>query len=121
MGQLSRFLIAGVGTVGLYVGGVWFGTEIMSLPARPVNVFFYLLALALSFTLAYVWIFSSTASKKSALFRYTLLQIFGVVCNALWLEAGLRFTPLLPWIIAAAYFAIWPFISFKAQQKYIFA
>ena len=120
MSQLSRFLIAGGATVGLYVGGVWFGTEVMSLPARPVNIFFYALATAISFVLAYKWIFTSTASKKSALLGYLALQAFGVVFNAAWLEVGLRFTPLFPWVIAAAYFAIWPFLSFTVQRKYIF-
>lgn len=120
MSQLSRFLIAGGGTVGLYVGGVWLGTEVMNLPVRPVNIFFYVLATAISFALAYIWVFTSQAKKSSALLRYILLQTFGVVCNAAWLEAGLRFTPLYPWIIAAAYFAVWPFISFSVQRKYIF-
>lgn len=120
MTQLGRFIIAGASTVGLYVGGVWFGTEIMSLPARPVNIVFYMLATAISFALAYVWVFTSQAKKTRALSRYLLLQALGVICNAAWLEVGLRFTPLYPWIIAAAYFAVWPFISFTLQRKYIF-
>lgn len=121
MSQLTRFLIAGGATVALYVGGVWFGTEMMSLPARPVNIFFYVLATVISFVLAYMWVFSSQANKGRALFRYLLLQGFGVILNALWLEAGLRFTPLYPWIIAAAYFAVWPFISFTVQRRYVFS
>lgn len=120
MSQLTRFLIAGGATVGLYVGGVWLGTEVMGLPARPVNIVFYILATAISFALAYVWVFTSQAKKSSALFRYLLLQAFGVICNVLWLEAGLRFTPFYPWLIAAAYFAFWPLISFTAQRRYIF-
>ena len=120
MSQLLRVLIAGTATVGLYVGGVWLGTEVLHLPARPVNIGFYILATAISFVLAYIWVFTSQASKQSALMRYILLQVFGIICNAAWLEAGLRFTPLYPWIIAAAYFAIWPFISFTVQRKFIF-
>ena len=120
MTQLTRFLIAGGATVGLYVGGVWLGTEVLNLPARPVNIFFYVLATSISFALAYIWVFTSQAKKLSALFRYLLLQAFGVACNAAWLEAGLRLTPFFPWVIAAAYFAVWPFISFTVQRKYIF-
>jgi len=120
MGELTRFLIAGGTTVGFYVGGVWLGTEVMSLPPRPVNIVFYILATTFSFILAYVWIFTSSANKKTALIRYLILQAFGVACNMLWVEAGLRFTAFYPWIIAAAYFAFWPFISFTVQRQYIF-
>ncbi|XPH49049.1 GtrA family protein [Litorimonas sp. RW-G-Af-16] len=61
MSQLSRFLIAGVGTVGLYIGGVWWGTEIAGFPPRAVNWVFYILATGISFLLAYLWIFKSKA------------------------------------------------------------
>lgn len=111
----------GGATVGLYVGGVWFGTEIMSLPARPVNIFFYVVSTLIAFVLAYLWVFTSKANKSTALFRYFLLHGTGVFINAAWLELGLRFTPLYPWIIAAAYFAVWPFISFTVQRKFIFS
>jgi len=107
--QIARFLIAGMGTVGLYVGGVWFGTDILNLPARGVNAVFYVLATAISFALNYRWVFTSNTKAGSALFRYLLLQAFGIILNFSWVEAGLRFTQLYPWIIAASYFVIWPF------------
>lgn len=121
MSQLARFLIVGGTTVAFYVGGVWFGTEVMALPARPVNIFFYVLTTIIAFVLAYIWVFSSQANKGRALVRYFMLHGCGVILNALWLEAGLRFTPLYPWIIAAAYFAFWPFISFTIQRRYVFS
>ena len=120
MSPFIRFLIAGGATVGLYVGGVWFGTDMMGLPTRPVNWFFYVLATSISFVLAYLWVFTSSAKRGQALFRYILLQLFGVILNTLWVEGGLRFTLLYPWVIAASYFAIWPFLSFTAQRHYIF-
>lgn len=115
-----RFLVAGAGTVGLYIGGVWFGTEIMAWNPRIVNIVFYCLATGISFLLAYFWIFQSTARPGSAILRYTALQLGGVVLNQLWVEGGLRFTDIYPWIIAATYFAVWPFISFFAQRKLVF-
>jgi len=118
--QIARFLIAGMGTVGLYVGGVWFGTDILNLPARGVNAVFYVLATAISFALNYRWVFTSNAKAGSALFRYLLLQAFGIILNFSWVEAGLRFTQLYPWIIAASYFVIWPFLSFNIQKRVIF-
>ena len=120
MNQFTRFLINGGATVGLYVGGVWFGTEIAGLPARPVNWVFYALATLVSFVFAYRWVFSSDTGQGQALFRYILLALFGAGLNSLWMEGGLRFTPLLPWMIAAAYFLIWPFISYSVQRHYIF-
>ncbi|WP_409432889.1 GtrA family protein [Litorimonas sp. RW-G-Af-16] len=120
MSQLSRFLIAGVGTVGLYIGGVWWGTEIAGFPPRAVNWVFYILATGISFLLAYLWIFKSKAPPVGALLGYILLQVGGIIFNTLWVEAGLRFTGLYPWVIAATYFAIWPFLSFTAQRHYIF-
>ena len=118
--QIARFLIAGGGTVGLYVGGVWFGTYILGLPTRPVNVVFYVLATAISFALNYRWVFTSNSSAGSAFIPYLLLQGFGVILNFSWVEIGLRFTQLYPWIIAASYFVIWPFLSFNIQKRVIF-
>ncbi|WP_418152459.1 hypothetical protein [Litorimonas sp. RW-G-Af-16] len=60
-----------------------------------------------------------------ALLGYILLQVGGIIFNTLWVEAGLRFTGLYPWVIAATYFAIWPFLSFTApatlylQMRYL--
>ncbi|WP_427453610.1 GtrA family protein [Litorimonas sp. WD9-15] len=118
--QLGRYLTAGLGTVALYVGGVWFGTEILHLPVRPTNVVLYIAATALSFALNYKWVFASKTSAGRSLFLFLLLQAFGVLLNIIWVEAGLRLTHLYPWIIAATYFAIWPFLSFAVQKRYIF-
>jgi len=120
MTPFVRFLIMGGITVGLYVGGVWFGTEVMGLPPRLVNIFFYVLSTLIAFVLAYLWVFTSQANKGRALMLYLLLHGCGVFVNAAWPEAGLRFTSLYPWIIAAAYFLVWPFFSFTIQKKYIF-
>jgi putative flippase GtrA len=118
--QIGRYLTGGLGTVGLYVGGVWFGVEVLDLPARPINAGFYILATAIAFTLNSKWVFASKTSARTSLILFLLLQGFGVVLNIAWVEAGLRFTTLFPWIIAAAYFAIWPFLSFTIQKRYIF-
>jgi len=118
--QIGRYLAAGFGTVGLYVGGVWLGTEIIGLPVRPTNAVLYSLATLISFMLNYKWVFASKASAGNALFFFILLQVFGVILNVGWVEAGLRFTTLYPWIIAATYFVIWPFLSFTVQKRVIF-
>jgi len=118
--QIGRYLTAGLGTVGLYVGGVWFGTEILNLPARPVNAVFYILATLIAFALNSKWVFGSKASARKTLILFLILQGFGILLNLSWVEAGLRFTQLYPWIIAASYFAIWPFLSFTLQKRYIF-
>ena len=120
MNQFTRFIINGGATICLYVGGVWFGTEIAGLPVRPVNWFFYALATLISFIFAYRWVFSSGARQGTALLRYSLLSLFGLGLNTLWMEGGLCFTPLPPWIIAAAYFGVWPFFSYAIQKRYIF-
>jgi len=118
--QVGRYLTAGLGTVGLYVGGVWLGTEILGLPIRPTNAGLYVLATLISFVLNYKWVFASKANAGNAIILFSFLQVFGVVLNLIWVEAGLRFTLLYPWIIAGTYFAIWPFLSFAIQKRYIF-
>jgi putative flippase GtrA len=118
--QLSRYLIAGAGTVGLYVGGVWFLTEIVNWPARPVNAGLYISATGLSFLFNYLWVFKSEAKASGALAGFLTLQAFGVLLNIAWVEAGLRFTDIYPWIIAAGFFAAWPFLSFLIQRQFIF-
>ncbi len=118
--RIGRYLTAGLGTVGLYVGGVWFGTEVLDLSVRPTNAFFYFLATLISFGLNYIWVFASKARPGNALTLFILLQAVGVGLNVIWVEAGLHFTSLYPWVIAAAYFAAWPFLSFSMQKRYIF-
>lgn len=118
--QIGRYLTAGLGTVGLYVGGVWFGTDVLGLPTRPTNAALYILATVISFALNYRWVFASNSSARKTLFLFLGLQLFGIGLNMIWVEAGLRFTPLFPWIIAATYFALWPFLSFAIQKRYIF-
>jgi len=120
MTQISRYLTAGGAMVGFYVGGVWIGTEVFNLPARPINITLYVTATLISFMLAYKWVFAATVNPRRALVLFSLLQVGGVILNALWLEAGLRFTPLYPWIIAASFFIFWPFLSYRIQQGYIF-
>jgi len=120
MTQLTRYLSAGTAMIIFYVGGVWLGTHIFGLPARPVNITFYVISTLISFTLAYKWVFAATVNPRRALVLFSLLQVGGIILNALWLEAGLRFTPLYPWIIAASFFIFWPFLSYRVQQGYIF-
>ncbi|MEP3655855.1 MAG: hypothetical protein ABJO36_13260 [Litorimonas sp.] len=64
--------------------------------------------------------FASKANAGGALVLFGLWQVFGVILNIGWVEAGLRFTVIYPWIIAATFFAIWPFLSFAIQKRYIF-
>ena len=103
-----------------YVGGVWIGTDILGLAPRPVNISVYVTATFISFMLAYKWVFAATGNPKRALVLFCTLQLGGIIFNALWVEAGLRLTQIYPWIIAASFFAVWPFISYRIQQKYIF-
>ena len=117
---LRRFLIMGAAMVSLYVGGVFWGTQILDLPARPVNVFFYVVTTAVAFIITYQWVFGSDAGARHALPRYLLWQGVGIALNALWMEGGLRFTPLFPWVIAAIYYVVWPFLSFRVQQRFVF-
>lgn len=120
MKQLARFLTSGAGVVALYVGGVWVGTEIWNLPPRPVNISFYILSTFIAFILAYKWVFTAQVNPKRALSLFLLWQLVGIGLNAFWVEAGLRYTGLFPWIIAASFFAVWPFLSFSVQRHYIF-
>ncbi|MEM7728622.1 MAG: GtrA family protein [Pseudomonadota bacterium] len=118
--QFQRFLLMGGAMVSLYVGGVWLGTEGAGLPARPVNVFFYCLTTAVAFFVTYRWVFGSDVGKRRALPLYLLWQGVGIGLNALWMETGLRFTGLAPWLIAAIYFVAWPFLSFTVQRRFVF-
>lgn len=118
--QIGRYLTGGLGTIAFYVGGVWFGTEILNLAVRPTNVVFYVSATLMAFLLNSKWVFDSEAPAKKTLILFLLLQGFGVLMNIAWVEGGLRFTRLYPWIIAASFFAIWPFLSFAVQKRYIF-
>ncbi|MGB6230053.1 MAG: GtrA family protein [Litorimonas sp.] len=117
---LARFLLMGGAMVALYVGGVWLGTEPLALPARPVNLVAYCLTTAVAFLLTYHWVFGSDVGARRALPRYLLWQGVGIVLNAFWMEAGLRFTPFWPWVIAAVYYLLWPFASFRVQQRLVF-
>jgi len=118
--QIGRFVTAGAGTVGLYVGGVWFGTEILDWPVRPVNAGFFILATLFAFALNYRWVFASQAKPGRSLLLFSLLRGFGIILNLMWVEAGLRFTSLYPWIIAASFFGFWALFSFTILKRFIF-
>ncbi|MGB3455296.1 MAG: GtrA family protein [Litorimonas sp.] len=118
--QFQRFLLMGAAMVSLYVGGVWLGTDVAGLPARPVNLAFYVLTTAVAFLITYRWVFGSDVGKRRALPLYLLWQGVGILLNAFWMEAGLRFTGLAPWVIAAVYFVAWPFLSFSVQRRFVF-
>ncbi|MEP6342199.1 MAG: GtrA family protein [Maricaulaceae bacterium] len=120
MKQISRYLTAGTAVIIFYVSGVWIATDILGLPPRPVNISLYVTATFISFALAYKWVFAATGNPKRALILFCALQLGGIGFNALWVEAGLRFTKIYPWIIAASFFAVWPFISYRIQRQYIF-
>ena len=124
MTPLIRFLTAGTAILIFYAGGVWVGTDILGLPARPVNISFYILATFIAFAITYKWVFKANANPevdpKRALPLFLLWQFIGIILNALWVEAGLRFTDFYPWIIAASFFTIWPFLSFNVQRQFIF-
>lgn len=120
MAQLIRFLTAGSGILIFYVGGVWIGTDILGWPARPVNISLYVLATFIAFAITYKWVFAARVNPKRALSLFLLWQFCGIILNALWVEAGLRFTAFYPWIIAASFFAIWPFLSYNVQRRFIF-
>jgi putative flippase GtrA len=119
-GQIKRYLLAGGFTVGLYVGGGWLGTQVFTLPVRPTNALLYITTTGLSFLLNYKWVFTSKANAGGALMSFIALQIFGILFNIIWVETGLRFTYLYPWIIAASFFAVWPVLSFTIQKHLIF-
>ena len=118
--QSGRYLTGGVGTILFYVGGVWLCTEIFGLPVRPSNAALYTAATLIAFALNYKWVFASESHAGRSLVLFGLLQLFGVALNIVWVEGGLRLTPLYPWIIAASFFIFWPFISFTLQKNYIF-
>jgi len=108
--QFIRFLTGGSGVLAFYVGGVWVGTDILNLPVRPVNISLYIISV----------VFSTRVNAKKALALFLLWQCVGIILNTLWVEAGLRMTNLYPWVIAASFFTVWPFLSFNVQRRYIF-
>ena len=120
MNQLTRFLTSGSAVLAFYVSGVWLGTDVLNLPARPVNIVFYVTATFIAFAVAYKWVFTGSTNPKRALGLFLLWQFIGIILNALWVEAGLRFTNLVPWVIAASFFAFCPFLSFNVQRHFIF-
>jgi len=118
--RFLKFIGAGAGTVGLYIFGVWFGSEILGLPVLPLNVVLYTLASLASFAINYKWVFAAESGAGQALFRYGMLQVAGIVMNAIWVEAGLRLTNLWPWVIAATWFILWPLLSYAVQRRLVF-
>ena len=118
--QVWRYILAGMISVGVYVGGVWLGTDVLGLPVRLVNIGFYILSSLVAYGFNAKWVFESRAPARETLAPFMLMRGFGVILNIGWVEAGLRWTSLYPWVLAASFFAVWPLIAFIIQKRVIF-
>jgi putative flippase GtrA len=115
-----RFIVVGALSVGIYVGGVALLHRVVGMGPEVANVIAYLAGTLLNYFLNFYWSFQSNRSHQAAVWRFILVQAFGVVLNTLYVWAMLRFVAMPVEIVAISFTVIWPFFSFFALRYWAF-
>ena len=120
LGSGLRYLLTGVTSVAIYVGGAALGHRVLGLDATIANVVAYLVATAYNYTLNFYWSFRTTRSHSEAAWRYLALSGTGVVLNSIYVDATMRFLGLPLEAAAISFSALWPLVSFVAMRYWAF-
>ncbi len=115
-----RYLLTGVTSVAIYIGGAALGHRVIGLDATVANVIAYVVATAYNYMLNFYWSFRTGRSHSEAAWRYLALSGTGVVLNSIYVDAAMRF---LGWPLEAAaisFSALWPLVSFFGMRYWAF-
>jgi putative flippase GtrA len=115
-----RFIIVGALSVGTYVGGVALLHRVLEMGPAVANVIAYLAGTLLNYFLNFYWSFQTNRSHQAAVWRYVLLQGFGVVLNTVYVAAMLALFSIPLELAALSFTVIWPFFSFFALRYWAF-
>lgn len=115
-----RYLVTGVLTVALYVGGAALGHRVIGLDAPIANVAAYLVAAAFNYLMNFYWSFRTTRGHAEASWRYLALSGAGIVLNSLYVSLVMRAFGAPLEVAAISFAALWPIVSFFGMRYWAF-
>jgi len=115
-----RYLVTGVLSVALYVGGAALGHRVLGLDAPIANAVAYVVATAFNYVMNFYWSFRTTRRHSEAAWRYLALSGTGVVLNSLYVSLVMRTFGAPLEVAAITFAALWPMVSFVAMRYWAF-
>jgi len=106
--------------VAIYVGGAALGHRVAGLDAMIANAIAYVVATAYNYLLNFYWSFRTTRRHSQAAWRYLALAGAGILLNAVYVDAAMRFLGLPLEAAAISFAALWPLVSFVAMRYWAF-
>lgn len=120
IGSGLRYLVTGVLSVALYVGGAALGHRVIGLDAPIANAAAYLVATVFNYLMNFYWSFRTTRRHAEASWRYLALSGSGVVLNTIYVSFVMRTFDAPLEVAAITFAALWPLVSFVGMRYWAF-
>lgn len=120
MGSGFRYLVTGVLSVALYVGGAALGHRVLGLDAAIANGAAYVVATAFNYLMNFYWSFRTRRRHSEAAWRYLALSGTGVLLNSLYVALVMRTLGAPLEVAAITFAALWPLVSFIGMRYWAF-
>ena len=117
---MSRYLVTGVASVALYVGGAALAHHALGLGVPLANAAAYVGATVFNYLLNFYWSFRTTRRHAQAAWRYLTLSGAGIVLNSIYVNALVALTPVPLAVAALSFAALWPLVSFAGMRCWAF-
>ena len=114
--QLVRYGIAGIISVGTYVGLVAAFGKFSALPVLAYNFLAYGIATLVNYLLNHHWVFRATRSHRDTSWRFLVIVIAGVVSNSLYVSTVISLADIPPVWAGLSFSVLWPLVSFAGMK-----
>lgn len=114
--QLVRYGIAGIISVGTYVGLVAAFGMLSFFPVLAYNFLAYGIATLVNYLLNYHWVFSAKRSHRDTSWRFLVIVIVGVVSNSLYVSTVIALTDTSAVWAGFSFSLLWPLVSFAGMK-----
>ncbi len=116
MGSGLRYLITGLASVAIYIGGVAIGHRLLGMNGAVANVLAYAISTVFNYLLNFHWSFKTKRRHSEALWRYLALSGSGLLLNAIYVPVMVRLLPISYETAAFTFSAMWPLVSFFSMR-----
>ena len=118
--KIRRYAIVGGATAGFYYSILLIGVELLGWSVVATSSLAYVLALLVNYLMHYRWSFESNRSHQTAVVRYLLMNLVGLVINWAMMQSaqgGDAFRYLFMQTLAIIVIVVWNYI---ASSRWIF-
>ena len=119
IGQLVRYGVTGVTSLGVYIGLLVVLERHLAVPVLVANFLGYAAATGANYILNHHWTFASAAKHREAGVKFMAVVALGVALNSLFV-ALLTGQGVSAQLAGIAFVALWPLVSFAALRLWAF-